>query len=27
MPPKGGNMDLSDADMKEILEYMLGASK
>jgi len=27
MPPKGGNMDLSDADIKEIVEYMLGASK
>jgi cytochrome c len=27
MPPKGGNMDLSDADMKEIVEYMVGASK
>jgi cytochrome c len=27
MPPKGGNMDLSETDMKEILEYMLGASK
>jgi len=27
MPPKGGNMDLSDADIKEIIEYMVGASK
>ena len=27
MPPKGGNMDLSDADIKEIVEYMSGASK
>jgi cytochrome c len=27
MPPKGGNMDLSDADIKEIVEYMIGASK
>ena len=27
MPPKGGNMDLSDADIKEIVEYMVGASK
>jgi len=27
MPPKGGNMDLSDADMKEIVDYMVGASK
>ena len=27
MPPKGGNMDLSDADIKEIVDYMLGASK
>lgn len=27
MPPKGGNMDLSDADIKTIVEYMVGASK
>ena len=27
MPPKGGNMDLSDEDMKTIIEYMVGASK
>ena len=27
MPPKGGNMDLSDADVKEIVDYMVGASK
>ena len=27
MPPKGGNMDLNDADMKEIVNYMVGASK
>ena len=27
MPPKGGNMDLSDADIKEIVDYMIGASK
>ena len=27
MPPKGGNMDLSDADIKAIVEYMVGASK
>ncbi len=27
MPPKGGNMDLSDADIKEIVEYMIGANK
>jgi len=27
MPPKGGNMDLSDADVKEIVEFMLEASK
>jgi len=27
MPPKGGNADLSDADIKEIIEYMVGASK
>ena len=27
MPPKGGNMDLSDADIKEIVDYMVGASK
>jgi cytochrome c len=27
MPPKGGNMDLSDTDVKEIVEYMIEASK
>ncbi|MCD6212121.1 MAG: cytochrome c5 family protein, partial [Sulfurovum sp.] len=27
MPPKGGNTDLSDADIKEIVDYMVGASK
>jgi len=27
MPPKGGNMDLSDADVKEILDYMIKESK
>ena len=27
MPPKGGNMDLNDADIKEIVDYMVGASK
>jgi len=27
MPPKGGNMDLSNADVKEIVDYMIGASK
>ena len=27
MPPKGGNADLSDADIKSIVEYMVGASK
>jgi len=27
MPPKGGNMDLSDATVKEIVDYMIGASK
>ena len=27
MPPKGGNMDLKDAQIKEIIEYMVGASK
>jgi len=27
MPPKGGNMDLSDADIKEIVDYMVDASK
>jgi cytochrome c len=27
MPPKGGNMELNDADMKEIVEYMIDASK
>jgi len=27
MPPKGGNMDLSDGDIKEIIKFMSGASK
>jgi len=27
MPPKGGNMDLSDGDIKEIVKFMSGASK
>ena len=27
MPPKGGNMDLSDADIKEIVEFMINSSK
>jgi len=27
MPPKGGNMDLSDADVKEIVEFMINSSK
>ena len=27
MPPKGGNMDLSDADIKEIVEFMVNSSK
>ena len=27
MPPKGGNMDLTDAQVKEIVDYMLEASK
>ena len=27
MPPKGGNMDLSDADVKEIVEFMIDSSK
>jgi len=27
MPAKGGNMDLSDADMKEIVEFMVNSSK
>jgi len=27
MPPKGGNMDLSDSDMKVIIDYMISASK
>ncbi len=27
MPPKGGNMDLSDADIKEIVDFMIGANK
>lgn len=27
MPPKGGNMDLSDEKMKEIIDYMIDSSK
>ncbi|MEA3498327.1 MAG: c-type cytochrome [Campylobacterota bacterium] len=27
MPPRGGNMDLSDEQMKVIMDYMIGASK
>ena len=27
MPPKGGNMDLSDEKMKEIINYMIDSSK
>ena len=27
MPPKGGNMDLSDDDIKEIVEFMINSSK
>jgi len=27
MPPKGGNMDLSDDEMKKIVDYMINASK
>lgn len=27
MPPKGGNMDLSDNEMKEIINYMINSSK
>lgn len=27
MPPKGGNMDLSDKEMKIIIDYMISASK
>lgn len=27
MPPKGGNMDLSDADVKAIVEFMVNSSK
>ena len=27
MPPRGGNMDLSDDQMKEIMDYMIEASK
>jgi len=27
MPPKGGNMDLTDAQLKEVVDYMVGASK
>ena len=26
MPPKGGNMDLSDADVKEIVEFMINSN-
>ena len=27
MPPRGGNMDLTDSEMKEIVEYMMSESK
>jgi len=27
MPPKGGNMDLSDSEVKTIIDYMINASK
>jgi len=27
MPPKGGNMDLSDSEMKVIIDYMINSSK
>lgn len=27
MPPKGGAMDLTDAQLKEVVDYMVGASK
>jgi cytochrome c len=27
MPPKGGAMDLTDAQIKEVVDYMVGASK
>lgn len=27
MPPKGGNMDLSDAEFKKVVDYMIQASK
>lgn len=27
MPPKGGNMDLTEAQLKEVVDYMAGASK
>jgi len=27
MPPKGGNMDLSDAEFKEVVDYMIDLSK
>ena len=27
MPPKGGNMDLSDAEFKEVVDYMIDVSK
>jgi cytochrome c len=27
MPPKGGATDLTEAQMKEVVDYMVGASK
>jgi cytochrome c5 len=27
MPPKGGNMSLSDADVKAAVDYMVSAAK
>jgi len=27
MPPKGGAMDLTDEKVKEVVDYMIGASK
>ena len=27
MPPKGGNMDLTDAQVKKLVEYMINLSK